>query len=268
MTNIFETTDFRIFLRGWLKKQPKAGRGLLGQWSEKLGVHPTQMSQILAGKKEMSLETAEELARLLQLSESETDYFLLLVQESRAGSEALRKLWKKKILEAQKRSQVLAERLQKTTQLSETARAEFYSSWLYSGIRNLSALPEMRSADQISEHLRIPRSLVRKVLDFLLENGLCVMTEKGLDVGPQRTHLAASSPLANKHHQNWRLQAIQEMPLAEDANLFFTFPMSLSEKDATRIRALLPKWIEEVHGIVGPSPSETVRCLNIDFFKY
>jgi hypothetical protein len=44
--------------------------------------------------------------------------------------------------------------------------------------------------------------------------------------------------------------------------------MSLSEKDAEKLRKLIPQWIEEIHKIVGPSDSECVRCLNIDFFNY
>lgn len=268
MTNIYEHTDYREFLRAWLKSQPHQGRGLLGAWARELGVHSTLMSQVLGGSKELNLENADGLAGLLHLSEPEADYFLLMVQWARAGSPSLRKRWRDKMEQARKKSQVIAERLKDAQKMTEEARVSFYSSWLYAGVRNLTALPDMNSADEIARHLQMPRNVIQDVIEFLVSHGLCVPTDKGLDVGPRRTHLAATSPLVQKHHQNWRLEGFRRMNWRRDEDLFFTFPMSLSRADAGRLRQLLPKWIEDVHGIVGPSPSETVRCLNIDFFEY
>ena len=114
----------------------------------------------------------------------------------------------------------------------------------------------------------MPHDLIQKVIEFLVQNRLCVMSEKGLDVGPLRTHLGSQSPLVLQHHKNWRLEAAQRMNLRREEDLFFTFPMSLSEEDSERLRTMLPSWIEEVHKLVGDSPSETVRCVNLDFFQY
>lgn len=100
------------------------------------------------------------------------------------------------------------------------------------------------------------------------QNGLCGIAGGKLQVGTKRTHIDANSPLVAKHHQNWRLRTFEKMPLQRAEDLFFTFPMSLSADDAKNIRQYLPSVIEQIHKIVGPSPSEVVRCLNIDFFEY
>lgn len=265
--SIFEFTNYKVFVQSWLKKQPKAGRGFLKAWSEKLGVSSTLLSQVFNGEKELSAELASEFCDLLGLSENEADYFLLLVEYARAGSHHLRSRLRRKIETEQKRAQNVSQRL-KVEELPDYTKAIFYSHWLYAGIRNLTAIPQYQSVEALAEYLKLPRLHVQKLVEFLLENGLCILEKGKLNVGPKRTHVGAHSPLVMKHHQNWRLESFQKMPLQKDEDLFFTFPMSLSAEDAKRIRAYLPSVIEEIHKIVGPSESEVVRCLNLDFFGY
>lgn len=266
--NIYEFDNYQKYLQNWLFLQPKHGHGILKAWSEKLEVHSTLLSQVVNGKKDFSLEQADKLTELLNLTEQETEYFLLLLMYARAGTQSLKRKFKKRIEHAQEKSKNISARLKVQNSLGEEAKAIFYSSWIYSAIRNLTALPNMNSAEEIAIELGLPRELVQLKIEFLLENQLCLMEEKGLTYGPSRTHVPVDSPWVNQHHKNWREQAEQKMPLKNENDLFFTFPMSLSEKDAEKIRKLIPQWIEEIHKIVGPSDSECVRCLNVDFFRY
>ncbi len=71
-----------------------------------------------------------------------------------------------------------------------------------------------------------------------------------------------------KHHQNWRMRGLQMMDSYDDKHLFATLPMSISEETAEEIRHLLPKLIEQILEKVGPSKSEKVYCLNLDWFEY
>lgn len=267
MTNIYEFSEYRDFLENWLKEQPRQGRGILSRWAESLHVHPTLLSQVMGGNKDLSLELAEELARLIHLSDEECEYFLLLVQKSRAGSVALRRRYERRQREIQTRARDMTQRL-KTSEFDAVAQAEFYSSWLYSGVRNLTALNEMKDVTALSSRLGLPREVLIPIVEFLLKHGLCEIDRQRLTYGPARTHLPATSPLVGQHHRNWRGRGEEQQRLKRESDLFFTFPMSLSEKDADLIRQKIPKWIEDVHKLVGPSPSETVRCLNIDYFEY
>jgi uncharacterized protein (TIGR02147 family) len=266
--NIFENRNYRQILRLWIEEQPKHGRGILRSWSLELRVHSTLLSQILSGKKELSLEHAEKITQLMHFTETEQEYFLLLLLEARAGTANLKKHFQKKINELVEKSRKISERLKDTKEIPESQKAQFYSSWLYSGIRNLTALEQMNSSQEIAQRLGHPRELIQEVVDFLLSSGLCILKEGKLSYGPARTHLSPSSPYLTNYHQNWRSQAAQKALLKRDSDLFFTFPMSLSHEDALKLRALLPDIIEKINKIVGPSPSETVRCLNIDFFEY
>jgi hypothetical protein len=71
-----------------------------------------------------------------------------------------------------------------------------------------------------------------------------------------------------KHHQNWRIKGFQSMELRREEDLFYTQSMVMSREAAEKIRLMLPGIIEGIHGIGGPSDSEVVRCLNIDWFEY
>lgn len=266
--SIYEFLDYSAYIRAWIESQPKKGRGLASRMALSLKVSTTMISQVLNGDRHLSLELASELADFIGLSIPEQDYFFLMIDFQRAGTQGLRNKLKRKLLEEQEKSNKLKERLKVEVELSDTAKSVFYSNWVYSGIRNLSALPEFKDVDSISEKLHLPRATVQKVVDFLLQNNLLVQKNGALQVGPQKTYIGADSLLVNKHHQNWRLQGFREMLNQNDQNLFYTGPMSLSKELAAQIRHELPTFIEKLYKRLGPSTSETVRCLNIDWFEY
>lgn len=265
---IFEYRDYREFMVELLHSMPKRGHGVLTQWAKALRVSIPLMSQILKGIKGMTHEMADDLSRHLGLSEKELDYFLLLVDYDRAGTPTLRTHLKKKITEAQAESRQLKNRIKEVVELSSEARAIYYSSWIYSGIRNLVACEEIKNVEDLSLRLNLPRPVVVQLVEFLMKFGLILETPEGLEYGPQSTYISSNSPLVQKHHQNWRLKGIQRMDVKNEENLFYTSPMSLSLELANKVRKRLVDVIQEVQKEVGPSPSEVVRCLSIDWFDY
>jgi len=165
-------------------------------------------------------------------------------------------------------AQRLETRLPKDRELGETEKGVFYSNWIYSAVRNLTALETYNSIQAIADYLKLPRSQVKQVVEFLLETGLCVPTPKGFRSGPKRTHVGASSPFVSRHHQNWRLKGFGQMDLKREDDLFYTGPMSLSRELEAKIRNDLLAFIEKMNKQIHPSRSEVVRCLNIDWFQY
>lgn len=266
--SIYEFIDYKKFLKKWLEDQPKQGRGLIRKMADHLRISSTMMSHILSGEKNFSLEAANDLAVFIGMDDAESEYFLLLLFYAKAGSFALRERFKKKILSEQKRAREITKRVKADADLPDIAKTVFYSNWLYTGIRNMSACPGLQNIDEIASHLNLPRATVKKVVEFLLKNELCLEKDGKLIPGPKQTHVGHQSPLVSRHHQNWRLQGFSKMIDSEDKNLFFTAPMSLSHETAEQIRQKIPGFIEEIIKLVRPSPSETIRCLNIDWFDY
>jgi len=261
--------DYRQFIKRWLELQPKKGRGLPSKMAEHLRVSTTMISQILHGDRHLNLELASELADFMALSSNEQEYFFLMIDYQKAGSENLKNKLKNKLQKEQALAAKLKERLNINVELPETAKTIFYSSWLYTGVRNLSAVPEFNTIDTIAVKLSLPRNLIQKTVDFLVKNNLLILKEDGtLEIGPQKTHLDSESHLVAKHHQNWRLQGFQQMLSQNEKSFFYTGTMSLSKELASQIRQELPAFIESLYKRLGPSPSEVVRCFNIDWFEY
>lgn len=265
---VFESRDYKKFLNMWLRDHPKGGRGQLKKMADHLRVSTTLLSQVLKSDKHFSMETAAEITEYIGLNEKESEYFLLLVEHQRAGGFKLKKILEKKLDREQQAGAQLQNRLIKDRQLTDEEKMQFYSSWMYSAVRILSALPEMTNAKIISERLNIPLGTVNNVVNYLLEKNLCIIENNKLTYGAYRTHVGKDSPFVVKHHQNWRIRGFQSMELRRDEDLFFTQPMALSLEAAEKIRLMLPGIIEQIHAISGPSESEVVRCINIDWFEY
>lgn len=268
MVTIYEHTNYREFLNGWISSQPNGGRGLKGQMAKHLGISSTLISFILSGTKPLSMEQGSELADFVGLNEAETDYFFLLVEKERAGTVKLREKLDRRIKMAQEQARKVARRVKKDVELSDELKAIYYSSWLNTGIRNLIATPGNHDAAEISRRLNIPVTTAIKTLKFLVENGLCIEKDGKLLVGPTYTHVDSDSPFVIKHSQNWRLRGFTVMDQKKESDIFYTCPMSLSKEDAEKVRSMILKYIQEILSIMRPSPSETVRCLNIDWFEY
>lgn len=265
---IFESRDYKKFINEWIKDQPKGGRGQIKRMSEFLRVSTTLLSQVLRGEKHFSLETAADISEYLGLNEKEAEYFILLIEHQRAGGFKLKKILERKLDRDQQAGSQLQNRMKKDRQLSDEEKMQFYSSWMYSAIRILSALPEITNAKTLSDRLNLPLAIVNDVVNFLLEKNLCVVKNNKLTYGAYRTHIGKDSPFVIKHHQNWRIKGFQSMEIRRDEDLFFTQPMALSREAAEKIRLMLPGMIEQIHALSGPSESEVVRCFNIDWFEY
>lgn len=267
--SVFDTFDYKDFLRTWVSERPGGGRGEYRRMAEALSVSTTLVSQVVNGEKHFSLELASDLCDYMGLRDREADHFLLLIEYARAGTHAYRQRLKKRLDEAREKALKLSERLDKDRDLTETQAAVYYSNWAYTAVTHLIAIDPMLSVDALAERLKLPRYSVAKVIEFLMETGILVPRNGGgLDIGTKHTHLSSDSPFVVRHHHNWRLQAFSRMNFAHNEDLFYTSPMSMSDETAGLVRRELVNVVERVLKLVGPSPSEVVRCLNIDWFAY
>jgi len=265
---IFDYSECSSYLMAYLEGLPKKGHGSLSVWAKKLGVSTTLLSQVVRGNKLLGMEIAHGLAEILGLTATETDYLFMMVEIERAGTIPLKNHFKKKLAEAREASRLLKNRVEKATELSGEAKAQYYSSWIYAGIRNLSACPDITTLESLSERLHLPRASIVEVINFLIMNRLITEGRDRWAPGVTSSYISSDSPLVNKHHQNWRLKAISQMDARSPEDLFYTSPMSLSDSVARKLRKFLVDKIEEIHSKTDPSPSEVVRCLNIDWFEY
>jgi uncharacterized protein (TIGR02147 family) len=266
-TSIFDHSDYRQFLRDHISSLPNGGRGQLTRLAEHLNTSSVLVSYIFNGSRDFSLEQAIEAAEFFGLTESESDYFCLLVQLSRAGSHKLQTKLKTQIKKLREDALRLKTRVAQDTELTEDAKSRFYSNWYYSGIRLASSVDGLHSPETIAGRLQLPLVRVREVLEFLVQYGLCVEKNGRYEMGPKRTHLEAGSPLIARHHTNWRLKGFENMEELGPEELFYSGPMAVSKEVMLEIRKDLVDLIDQMVKKVGDSKSEELACLNIDFFK-
>lgn len=268
MKQIFEFTSYRKYLEDWIGAQESLRYGLKGQIAKALRISSSLVSQILKGEKNFTPEQASDLADFIGLIEIEADYLSLLVEFERAGSPRYREKLKRKIESLQKKSKQIGNRVPRHQEMTDEQKAIYYSSWLYTGIRNLTALSEFDQLGAIAKHFQLEPAVVNRVLQFLLAHGLCKEQNGKITYGPASIHIDKDSPYVNKHHQNWRFQSIHHMEKRREDDLFFTSPMSLSREAYEEVQKVLLATIQNVMKVSGPSPSEMVACMNIDFFEY
>lgn len=267
MTDIYTFSNYKEFVRVWVRAQPKKGHGQFRRMAEHLGVGTVLMSQVFNGERDLNEEQALELCGFLNLLEGESRYFLALVRHARAGSKKLRDHIRMELDQIRKGAENLKGRIKSEKDISENSKAIFYSDWIYSAIRLATDVPKFREVNGLSRRFDLPSERVRAAAEFLVQNGLCVLEQGELRMGPQIVFLPADSPYVLSRQRSWRLRAFQKMEEGRAEDLYFTCPIVCSEKTIASLRKKILKFIEETLAEVKDSPSEELVCMNIDWFR-
>ena len=207
-----------------------------------------------------------ELNKLLGHNESESGFFLLLIQENKAGTPALRVRLRQQIDKIQEQRHVLKERFEIKKSLSPLDQMTYYSSWIYAAIHILITISEFTEKEGIARRFNLPLERVGKVLDFLSETGLIIRKGNHYSPGETKVFLGIDSPMLAKHLSNWRIKAIESLDKSIGKDLHMSSVYSLSRKDIALIKEKLIKTVEESRGIIHASKEEELYCLNLDFF--
>ncbi len=265
--DIFKAKDYRELINHYIDSEPQQSRGKKTELAEKLGVHSSHLSQVIAGNRSLTPDQGLILAKLLGLSEIETEYLMNLIHEERAASFEFKKYCQQKLSEIRLKAQRPAERFTHQKQLSEEDKAKFYSHYLYSAIRLFCSTTERgRTIEEIRSRFDITRDRLMPMLRFLTEADLLTHQKDHYKMSIASTFLPRESPHIHRHHANWRLLAVQESPRLDENELMFTAPMSISKKDFEKIREDLMKQISKMSAVIKESTAEEVACLNVDFF--
>lgn len=265
--DIFEFKDYRLYLSGWLEEARTLKKSNLSRLAESIGVHTSFLAHVLKGSKNLSFEQAAEMSDAIGHTAHEREFFYALLQIERAGTVKLRKYWQEKRDAIKKEREGLRSRMGAHHELTDRERAVFYSSWIYVAIFVSTDIEGGQTLEQIAERFHLTRAKAQEILEFLVKTGICVLEGARYKMGTNRIYVPNDSPLVVKHHTNWRIRAMQKMDTREDAELFFTSPMSISKADFARVREVFAKAIEETMAICRDSKSEEVVNLNIDLFR-
>lgn len=265
--NIFEFEDYRVFLKAYLSLEDNQSSGARKRLLLSTGISSSLLTQILSEKKQMTSEQAYEIALHIGLTEKETDYLLNLVDIARAGTFKLAERLQGKMRKMQQESQKVAAKVTRDIILTDEQKAVYYSTWIYTAVRNLIPTENGKNIKEIAHKLNIPEARAESAVQFLLDVGLIEKIGSELAYRPGYTHLDSSHPLIFRHHQNWRQRAIQRMDHFNENHLHYTCPMSISRAGAKKLRDHLLEEIKALNQSLKDAP-DVSYCLNIDFFEY
>jgi uncharacterized protein (TIGR02147 family) len=267
VVTVYEFNSYKEFVREWVRTADGGPRGQYLKMAKSIRVHTTTISQIFQQEKDLTLEQAHLLTDHLGLNALESRYFMSLVQMGRAGTADLKSYFanEAKLLKAE--SELIKNRVVKGERLSAAQRAIFYSQWYYAAIHLLTDIPDLQTPEALSAATELSLKRVREVLEFLENSGLCTVVEGRYKPSQLRTHIDKGSPLAARHHTNWRLRSIESIETMTERDLAFTAPLTISAGDAGKIKSLILQFIEDATAVIADSPSEEGYCLNIDWFK-
>lgn len=264
--SLFDFTDYRSYL---LKALPTRGdgRGSRTRLAAKLGVQKGFISSILCGRAHLSLEQALRTSQVLAHLPDERDYFLLLVQKSRAGSKDLETHYADKIRQIAEQRRQIQGRIRVKNSLSDSDQVLYYSTWHYTAIHMCLCVPTLQTAPAISQRLGIPQSRVSEVLEFFVKTGVARQSGASYRAGPTRLHIGENSPHVNRHHTHWRMKAIQSLDEQGSEDLHYSSVMSISKETMRKLREILLSAIQQTEPEIQAAKDEEVVCLALDLFE-
>jgi uncharacterized protein (TIGR02147 family) len=265
--SVFEYDDYKQFVVDRIQSLPRRGFGQLTRLAASLDSSPVVLSQILRGKRELSLDQALVTADFLSLDQVESKAFMILVEMGQARTPRLKRHLQKQFDSLKADFENLSSRVFADKELSENDKAIFYSDWSYSAIRLVSTLKTVNSVEDICRLLDLSPPQVSEALSFLLSTGLLVKVGSRWTLGSQSTHLKSDSPWIKNRQTDWRLKAIEKMRKNQAQDLFYTSTASLSKKDFTELREELVKTIQAYVQRATKSQEEMLVSFNLDLFR-
>lgn len=266
--SIFSFNDYKDFFNWWLKNQPNKGRGILSNLAKKLEVNTTLMSLIFKGNSHLTHEQAIVTAQFLDLTDLQTDYFIQLVNLDRTARKQAREYIEQKLAALRLQAQNLQTRLGATSELETKDYAQFFSHWIYTALFLHVAIHDKIERTQLLSAFDCEKSLLHEALNFLTEKSVLVETNHKFSLGLTQIYIGNQSQFLRNHLANWRqksLEVVRDQNIKD--NVFYSCPIVLSKKDVGVISEKLRVLIEEFNKTAGPSASEEMMCLNIDWFK-
>jgi uncharacterized protein (TIGR02147 family) len=264
--SLFEFSDYQAYLSALIASLPKHGHGFRIKIAECMRCEPGYVSHILKGRGHFSVEQAEALSGLLNHTPDEFTYFILMVELARAGTKRLKEHKLKQMNAIVQKRLELKSKIPAELPFGLESQTTYFSHWHYTAVHVLVSIPEFRTKESLLSRLRISAKRLGEVLDFLLQTGLIISDATGYRVGNTRVHLPRESPLVARNHAIWRYQAMNAIDENSDRDFHYTGVMTMSEKDALKVREIYFRAIEEMNSIVKDSKDETALAIALDFF--
>ncbi len=262
--SVFEFQSYKEIMKAKFEER----RGQLSRAAEALNCQVSFLSRVLKTEAHLTLDQAFMVSKFWKFNPEEQDYFQSLVEFERDAEPQYREHLKLRIDKQKQNNESLQKRTRKENFPIAEQQAMYFSTWLWSAIHFLSAIPEYQSSKKMAVRLGVSESII---IDNLKKLELFKLVSSGSHnqwkYASGQFHLPKHSPFVVQHHQNWRNKAIMDAQNFSSEGLHYTTVLTLSKKDVEKIKNLLLSFISDTVEISNPSSPEEAVVLNCDFFK-
>lgn len=270
-SEVFLETDALEFVFYKIKNEGNY-RGYRTQLARAAGCQPAYLSQVLAKKVQLTVDQAAGLSDFWGLSEQEADYFITLVELSRAGTESLRVKLQKRMKalkkKASSRDNSEASGDDSVVSMSEKEALRYYANWLPSAVHMLLSLKDSFTLSEVTQFMKISRSEAESCLLDLCRSRL---VEKDVDryrLKSKFMHVPDENLFSGFHHSNWRERARAQIMQKDQANNFhYTAICSLNAKVFQEVRDILEQARKVSENSIMNASESTLACMTIDWFE-
>jgi uncharacterized protein (TIGR02147 family) len=263
--DLFEYREYRRLIQDWI--QTDSFQGNRSKIAASAGCSPSWITRVLNGEVHLTPDQAYGIAKYFALSETETDYFMLLVDLERAASPTLKKRIQAKLEGLRDKGRAIGASIESDANVSEKDRFRYYSSWIYGAV-HVACMIQPFSATELSERLGVHIETIRSTLLDLQAMSLVTQAGAGKLKATSRTvHLPTGSTAANMGHIIWRNRVIQKLQEPSEDGLHYSGIHNLSKADLRTIEKTIKDAVLRCRKTIEKSPSETLAVLCVDWIE-
>lgn len=224
-------------------------------------------SNVIQKKVNLTPDQAFGLSKFMSLNEKETEFFLLLVQESRAGAPELRVYLNNKIKKMRQKEFKLETKFKKLEMLTPEEVRIYYTSWHHQAIHMLLTIPKYGRPENVAKRLQLPIEIVIAKLKILEDIGLAQKKGDYWSAIIKNIHIPIHDPSSLGHQIQWKLQSIVDLQNPKTEGLHYSSVYSLSLEDFQKIKSMMISFIEETRKRIELSPEEEIVHFQLSFFQ-
>lgn len=225
---IYDYTDYRAYVSETLAGK-EFGRGARNQLAQHLNCQSSFISQVLSGKSELSLEHAIQVNGFFGHEGDEGDFFMAMVQLSRAGSHDL-EVYFQKLLEKLRTKKMQVENVVWQKELSKEDVLGLYGDWVRISMFLLSGIKKYSNVDQLRTRMQVSEKEFGEALSFLEKVGLVVRKGEEVQMGESKIHLKKDSPYAQTVSVLVRQKVLEKLKVSDPESLNYGAHFAVSEK--------------------------------------
>ena len=236
MTDPFKYISYKGFLQDLVKFREERGQ-TRAELAKAMGCQAAYFSQVLKAKADLTEDHGIKLCRHLKLNAAETEYFLLILRLSRAGTQALSEYLEEQRLKLKKTHDEIEGRVQSRKNRWTTEREIYYcSSWIPSTLHTATSCESYQTVSTLSRRFDLDPSLVEGHLHALEKFGLIQFNEGRWIFQGASMHFPKNTPLDQAFQLNHRVHAMHALAAKKEEEIHYAAVFAADRKTFIRIR--------------------------------